>query len=71
MAILSEDFSGPSFFANAIKSIGNALVAMGNASQPAKCAALAERLQAKSDEELAELGIARDEIVRYAFARYM
>jgi hypothetical protein len=41
------------------------------ASDAARCAREAERLLAKSDEELARLGLRRDEVVRHAFARFM
>jgi hypothetical protein len=40
-------------------------------SDAARCAREAERLLAKSDEELARLGLRRDEVVRHAFARFM
>ena len=50
------------------KSIGRALLVSSNATQRLK---LVEKLQAKTDAELAELGIPRDDIVRYVFIDIM
>lgn len=48
----------------AFGAVGNFLISISAANQRLH---LVERLQAKSDEELAELGMRREDIVRYVF----
>ena len=47
------------------------LVAIGEASRPARCAREAEALSQLSDPELAHRGLTRDGIVRHAFRDYL
>lgn len=49
---------------SAFSHIGHALVSASAANRQLQ---LAQKLQEKSDEELAELGLRREDIVRYAF----
>lgn len=50
---------------------GALMLAIGNASTGARCAREAERLFAKSDEELARLGLRRDQIIHHAFGPFL
>ena len=63
--------SSPSGRPGALRRFGQGLGAMletiGRASQGARCAEYAQRLQAMSDAELAARGIRREDIIRHAF----
>jgi hypothetical protein len=54
-----------------IVSIGDALSAMGEKSEMARRARVAKRLYAMSDQELAEIGLGRGEVLRHAFGPYL
>ncbi len=71
MAMLSESFPRPSLLARVGNALTKLMVTMAEASHAGKCAALAQRLHAMSDEELEKVGISRDEIVHFAFRRYL
>ena len=52
---------------NVFRAIGSALIAIGEANQKVR---RVEQMQNMSDQELAELGVKREDIARYVFGTY-
>ena len=62
---------GPSLLKRIGASLLQMLEALMNASQANRCRLEAERLERLSDDELAQMGLEREQIVMHVFKRYM
>lgn len=67
----SADLHAPSLLARIRAALGGTFLALAEASQANRCRLEAERLSRLSDAELESLGLERDDIVTYAFRRYL